>query len=296
MRRPSLVYSPSSSRTSSRSSSPPTSSYFSSLTPLHSLPSSPPRRTTRSIQQLLRIFTFHLSLASAAHYLCLLLSLRLLLRSPRLITLALTLTLVLSLEGRARAERLGLRNTMGGILGGVGLGLAGWTMRETALERHWQWGWRARQEEREEDASLGAADYLSRRLCQGAKIDLPGGSGDDLEVSICSLGAGLGETTLAKPQTDEADRSELHLRLSEAAAVYTKGEFVSKEVKIGDAGLSLEGVCQTNSGCREFPAHHRRVCGLAGQLWAADGGVSPAIVVVIRNDVDGSSIALACAT
>lgn len=301
MRRPSLVYSPSSSRTSSRSSSPPSSSYFSSLTPFHSLPSSSQgqlrHKLPSPLQQVLRLPKVHLTLASAAHYLCLLLSLRLLLRTPRLITLVLTLTLVLSLEGRARAERLGLRNTMGGILGGVGMGLAGWTLRETALERHWQWDWscRAKQGESDEDASLGAADYFSRRLCQGARVDLHSDAGGGLGISICALGAGRRGSAFGKPRTDNSDHREHRMRLSEAAAVYARGEVGLGEVGIYDAGESQEGGSRTASGRRPSAPQYHHVCDLAGQIWAADGGEAASIVVVIGDGGDdGVSIAMVC--
>ncbi|CAO1627420.1 unnamed protein product [Parajaminaea phylloscopi] len=64
------------------------------------------------------------------HYVSLLLSLRLLLRQPRWTSLLLVIVLLLTLEGRAKAERLGLRNTMGGVMGVVGVGLAWSTASE----------------------------------------------------------------------------------------------------------------------------------------------------------------------
>lgn len=135
MRRPSLVYSPGpsphpgsagSSRRSSRSSTPPAISYFEAFTV-------PPKGDTRTNHDELpkglsaHDFTPHWrppSLAAALHYLSLALSFRLVLRRPHLATIALALMLALSLEGRAKAERLGLRTTMCGLMGAVGFGVA----------------------------------------------------------------------------------------------------------------------------------------------------------------------------
>lgn len=109
-----------SSAPSSRASTPPSSHYL----------ASPQPRANTPQQLLLWLLSTSPSLATLLHYLSLLLSLRLVVVNPRWTTLLLCLCLAMTLEGRAKAERLGLRNTMGGIMTVVGSGVVWKTIVE----------------------------------------------------------------------------------------------------------------------------------------------------------------------
>lgn len=112
-----------SSRASSRASTPPTSS-------------TPPRSyylaAAAAPGTLLARLTITPSIATLLHYISLLLSIRLVVVSPRWTTFLLCLCLATTLEGRAKAERLGLRNTMRGVMTAVSVGV-GWSNMATMM-------------------------------------------------------------------------------------------------------------------------------------------------------------------
>lgn len=157
-RRPSLVYTPGASLPGSRSSSRASTPSMTRLQPAERTRSSSllsPRanvsgdyfsshneQNQSDMGSSLAILRRSLpSTPTMLHYLSLALSIRLLLRSPRWTSIILVAALLLTLEARARAERLGLRNTMAGVLGVVGLGLA-WpalSFSNDAMGRHGLW-------------------------------------------------------------------------------------------------------------------------------------------------------------